>query len=237
MKICLLKCGSVFDTLQHISGDYHTMFLRFFNSNSIEISLDIYKVYHGEYPNDLSIYDGFISSGSLAGVYENDPWIKTYQEFIKKLYDSGYKHIGICFGHQMIAQALGGKVEKAKVGWGLGIKKAKIKEYKHWMNRLPADEINLIVSHQDQVVKLPSNATVLASNEHCPLSMFSVDEHFLGIQAHPEFTKKFSRAAIEYRRTIVDPGIIEKALESLSNSTDEKRVIKWIENFFKGSLH
>ena len=147
MKICLLKCGSVFKHLQHISGDYENMFARLFNNNSDEIELDIYRVFEGDYPKDLAQYDGFISSGSLISVYDDEAWIKTYQQFINKLYEKKYKHIGICFGHQMIAYALGGKVEKAKVGWGMGIKKATIKKYKSWMNNASVNKFSLIVSY------------------------------------------------------------------------------------------
>lgn len=133
----------------------------------------------------------------------------------------------------MIAQALGGRVEKAAIGWGLGIKNVAINTYLPWMDQIPGNELKLIFSHQDQVVELPPQARIIASSNHCPVSMFTVDGHFLGVQAHPEFTKEFSRAGIEYRREIVDSQIIEDALDSLSQSTDENHVIHWIENFIQ----
>lgn len=233
MKICLLKCGSVISDLQKIHGDYDDMFRNFFKNNNVNITLDVYKVFDGEYPENLSKYDGFLSSGSLASVYDDDPWIKVYRQFIKDLYDKEYKHAGICFGHQMIAHALGGKVERARQGWGMGIKKTTVKKYISWMNSRYINEFNLIFSHQDQVVELPPHATIIAANEHCPVSMFTVSGHFLGIQAHPEFTREYSRASIESRRKTVDAIITEHALDSLSLTTDEKFIAIWIENFFK----
>jgi len=232
MNICLLKCGSVFKHLEHISGDYNDMFARLFSNNSFDIKWDVFEVYKGNYPVNLTRYDGFLSSGSLSGVYEDDPWIKEYQTFVQRLFLEKYKHVGICFGHQMIARALGGVVEKAAQGWGLGIKTVTIHEIQPWMSPVPGKTIKLIFSHQDQVIKLPVNAQVIASSAHCPVTIFTVDDLFLGIQPHPEFSKAYSKATIEYRRESVERKTVENALASLVQTTDEKLLAHWIYNFF-----
>jgi len=233
MRICLLKCGSIYENLKEKFVDYDQMFIDVFQINAADISFDAFEVYNNAYPQNLQHYDGFLSSGSLASVYDPESWIKQYQTFVTGLHKEKRKHVGICFGHQMIAQALGGRVEKARQGWGMGIKETLLEQNLPWMNNSTKNPINLIVSHQDQVVKLPENAVVLAANVHCPVSMFMVGEHTLGIQAHPEFTRKYSKASIERRSNIVEPQIINEALQSLSLATDENLVIHWIENFFK----
>jgi len=235
MKICLLKCGTIYDSLKDRFVDYDVMFINSFRESAVNINFEVFDVYKGNYPPNLKKYDGFLSSGSLSSVYDDDPWIAQYQKFTVELYEKKYMHVGICFGHQMIAHALGGKVEKAKQGWGMGVKKAKIKRYTSWMNSFPENEFNLIFSHQDQVLQLPENSTILAGNNHCPFSMFTVNDHCLGIQAHPEFSKEYSRVSIGLRSKKVDQLIIKNALESLSKATDEKRIIHWIENFFRGT--
>ena len=233
MRICLLKCGSIYDNLKDKFVDYDQMFIDVFRKYAPAISFDIYEVYNKIYPENPAQYDGFLSSGSLSSVYDPEPWISQYQAFVARLHKEEKKHVGICFGHQMIAQALGGRVEKAGQGWGMGIKETMLKQNLPWMNNSTKNPIHLIVSHQDQVVQLPENAEVLAGNMHCPVSMFVVGDHTLGIQAHPEFSREYSRASIERRRNIVEAQIITEALDSLSLETDENLVIHWIENFFK----
>jgi GMP synthase-like glutamine amidotransferase len=233
MRICLLKCGSIYENLKDKFVDYDQMFIDVFRKYASNISFDVFEVFNKAYPEDFSQYDGFLSSGSLSSVYDPDPWIMQYQTYVVRLHKEKKKHVGICFGHQMIAQALGGRVEKARQGWGMGIKETLLEQNRPWMNSAAKNPINLIVSHQDQVVKLPESAKILAGNVHCPVSMFIVDEHTLGIQAHPEFTRAYSRASIERRSNVVDSKIIKESLESLSLPTDENLVIHWIENFFK----
>jgi len=233
MNICLLKCGSIYESFKNRFVDYDIMFINSFRESAVDINFEVFEVHKDIYPSNLTKYDGFLSSGSLSSVYHNDPWITKYQKFIVELFQKKQKHVGICFGHQMIAHALGGKVEKAKQGWGMGIKRATIKKYTSWMDGFLNDGFNLIVSHQDQVVKLPENSTILAGNDHCPFSMFTVTKYFLGIQAHPEFTKDYHLATIDLRSKKVDPLIIKNAKKTLSQPTDEKLIIHWIENFFR----
>jgi len=236
MRIGLLKCGSIYENLKDKFVDYDQMFIDVFRKYAPDISFDIFEVYNNIYPEDLTQYDGFLSSGSLSSVYDPEPWIARYQAYVAMLHKENKKHVGICFGHQMIARALGGRVEKARQGWGMGIKETMLEHNRPWMNNSTKNPINLIVSHQDQVIKLPENAELLAGNMHCPVSMFTVGEHTLAIQAHPEFSREYSKASIERRRNIVEPQIINEALHSLSLATDEDIVIHWIENFFKQSF-
>ena len=232
MKIGLLKCGKVHPELYPVYGDYDGMFKVYFSRYIPSIDLDVFDIVKGDYPPTLSGYDGFVSSGSLSAVYDNDKWIKEYQRFVVKLYEEQCKHVGICFGHQMIAQALGGKVERSERGWGMGIKKLSIYDRTSWTDN-DKKEIYLISSHQDQVTVLPKKARLLAGNSHCPFGIFSVDDHVFAIQSHPEFTITYHKASVELRRKSVSPDIIQQALNSMTKQTDEKIVAGWIKNFFE----
>ena len=232
MNICLLKCGSVRKELLHINGDHEDMFISLFNKYAPSLNLSVFDIQKENYPENLDQYDGYLSTGSPDSVYYNINWIKAYKNFTRELFLQHHKHVGICFGHQMIAEALGGKVEKSVRDWGIGIKSFQIFTYTPWMNNKVIENYRLIVSHQDQVVKLPENAEVIAGNDHCPIGIFTVGNHVLGIQQHPEFTKEYHIASINSRRNIIKPELIETALKSMDQNTDSGIVAKWIENFF-----
>ena len=233
MNICLLKCGNVRRDLLHVSGDHEDMFISLFQKYAPSVKLFVFDVQKDNYPNNLNDYAGFLSTGSPDSVYDDFTWINTYKSFTHKLFLNGHKHVGICFGHQMIAEALGGKVEKSERDWGIGIKRFQINSSTPWMNDEKLENYNLITSHQDQVVKLPENTKVISGNDHCPVGIFTIGDHVLGIQQHPEFTKEYHIASINSRRNIIKPELIKSALKSMDQKTDSNIVTKWIENFFK----
>ena len=233
MNICLLKCGNVQHDLLHVSGDHEDMFISLFQKYAPSVRLFVFDVQKDIYPNNLNDYVGFLSTGSPESVYDDFSWINTYKSFTHKLFLNGHKHVGICFGHQMIAEALGGKVEKSERDWGIGIKSFQIFSSTPWMNDKKLENYSLIVSHQDQIVKLPENTKVIAGNDHCPVGIFTIGDHVLGIQQHPEFTKEYHTASMNSRRNIIKPELIESALKTMDQKTDSGIVAKWIENFFK----
>jgi len=233
MNICLLKCGTVQPDQLDISGDHDDMFIALFRKYTPSLRFFVFDVQNENFPGGFDNFDGFLSTGSPDAVYQEKEWINAYKDFTYELFLHGKKHVGICFGHQMIARALGGKVEKSKRGWGIGIKTMKVHKFAPWMKGNELDYYSLIVSHQDQVVKLPENATTIAGNEHCPIGMFTVGDHVLGIQQHPEFTKEYHQASMNSRQHIIKPELIEVAQKSMNQQTDSAIVAKWIESFFK----
>lgn len=124
MKFALLQCDHVVEELRSRHGDVPDLFYNLFNRLAPEVFLDVFNVTKGEYPNLLNHYDGFIGSGARYSVYDKESWIIRFKEFVRTLYDHRKKFVGICFGHQMIAQALGGKCAKTDRGWGVGVKKS-----------------------------------------------------------------------------------------------------------------
>lgn len=234
MRIALLQCDHVAEELRPKHGDIPDLFSKLFRRAAPEVALDVFNVFKGEYPPETNPYDGFISSGSRYSVYEEQPWILRFREFVRKLYAQEKKFVGICFGHQMMAEALGGKCEKSDRGWGVGVKEVVIRKKMPWMQ--PAlDSYRLIVSHADQITKVPENGRVLGGNAHCPCSIYMVGENFLGIQAHPEFSADFEKDILEVRRDRIGQAAIDAALPTLTEKTDEADVTRWIVEFFKRS--
>ena len=232
MNIGLLQCDHVSEPFQHIISDYPQAFRDLFAKHAPDISLRIYDVCHGELPQSVEECEGYVITGSKHSVYEDIPWIHQLAEFVRQVHTQKHKLVGICFGHQIIAHALGGKVAKAQVGWGIGTKPVSIEHPKNWM--LPEKQTyHLLLSHQDQVMTLPEGAEALGGNEHCPISMIGVGEHLLGIQAHPEFTTAYAEALMDSRVERIGREPIQAAKATLNTPTDEATIAHWIEAFLK----
>ncbi len=232
MKIGLLKCDTVPRELFNLRGDYSDMFQKLFSDFFEDVEIVVYDVTRNEYPASLNEVAGYLSTGSRFAVYDNEPWIIRYRDFIKTLFEERKKFVGICFGHQMIAHALGGKVVKSDRGWGLGVKRVNILQDMPWMDP-PLSGYDLIVTHQDQVDALPPGAVLLGENSHCPFSMYQLNNHFLSMQAHPEFEADFVRELLQNRLKKIGRNVIDDALKSLHQRTNRMEVSRWIINFIR----
>ncbi|WP_076409693.1 GMP synthase [Shewanella sp. UCD-KL12] len=232
MNIGILQCDDVTEALQDKHGNYPEMFARLFNSVEEHLEFSTYRVIDGEFPESIDICDAYITTGSRYGANDSYEWIQELQTFICQLHHARKKLIGICFGHQMMAKALGGTVEKSSKGWGVGINTSRVTHTEEWMER-GHNEISLVVSHQDQVKQLPPGAVILAASEFCPHYMMQINQHFIGIQGHPEFSKLYSKDLMNARRDRIPHERIESGIESLSLSVDDKLVTQWLINFLK----
>ena len=154
MHIGILQCDHVVDQLMPTFGDYPDMFRRLLLSTDPSLQFTIYDLTRNEFPVSANDHDAWLITGSKWSTYDSDPWIRRAEEFIRELRAYKRRTVGICFGHQLIAQSLGGKVEQAShVGWGVGVHETEIKVQRPWMDP-PASTLSLLVSHQDQVTVL-----------------------------------------------------------------------------------
>ena len=142
--------------------------------------------------------------------------------------------IGICFGHQLIAESLGGRVEKATdKGWGVGVHIWKIINKREWMGDYSPADFSLRASHQDQVVEMPAESTLYASSDFCPIAGFQIGTHVLSMQGHPEFSKEYNRALIEKRVDRIGEKVVDIAIQSLKKEVDSNTVTAWMIDFIK----
>jgi len=234
MKVGILICDHVMEKLQPKFGDYPQMFNDLLHRLDEPLEVQYYSAIEQELPVDIDECDFYLTSGSRWGVNDEQPWIQALEEFIRALYESNKKFVGICFGHQLIATSLGGRVEKSPKGWGIGIAFGDVINSQQWM--IPAkDKVALVVSHQDQVTQLPPETQVLASNDFCPYSIIKVGDNFLGIQGHPEFSRQYSYALMDARRDRISAATIDIAIDTLVHEADDVLMMKWIINFIKQS--
>lgn len=226
MRIGLLQCDHVSRELMGIDGDYGDMFYRLLAVDPT-IELVTYDVAHGVLPDDPAECDGYVCTGSRHSVRDEEPWITELERLVRDIADEGLPYVGICFGHQMLAHALGGWVERAASGWGVGVHEVRVAEHRPWMT--PAtDTVRLSFMHQDQVVGVPNGGEVLASAEHCPVAVLQVGGSMVGFQAHPEFSPAYAAALIRARRSRLGDAVADEALASLAVPTDDTVVAHWM---------
>ncbi len=234
-RIGLLVCDHVRPEFLGIAGDYPDMFLRLFAEHP-EVELVVYDLPAGRFPDSLGECDGWITTGSKRSVYEDEDWILRFADLVRDAAERQRPFVGVCFGHQMLAHALGGRVERSERGWGVGVKTVEVTSREMWMGDHPSTYA-VLNSHADQVVEPPPGAEVLGGNEHCPVSMMRVGARMLGIQGHPEFVPAYSRALMEARRGVLIPEeVVEDGLETLDTAPDTTRLAEWIVGFLLGSV-
>ena len=237
LKVGLLLCDEVDESAQARYGTYAGMFSDGINAADDDLTFHPVRCYRGEMPDSPDDFDAFLITGSRHGVYDPLPWIAQLQDFVRRCRDYRKKTVGICFGHQLIAHALGGETRKADAGWGIGIHSTRITEPQAWMTNgeLHAPgKFNLVVVHQDQVVALPPGFRTIAENDFCPISMFVDDNIMLGIQGHPEFSREYCAFRIRARREIIGDDLYRQSLASLKGTAlDSGQVLAWVARFIR----
>ena len=235
MKIGILQCDRVREVLREQGFvEYPQVFMERFHAVDPNLEFRIYHCLDGELPGSVDECDGYVSTGSRFSVLDEDQWIRDLEGFVVSLVRARVPYIGICFGHQLLAQALGGKVARARVGWGVGVSRNTIEEPQWWMGNEPLSEVNLIVSHQDQVVEAPPEMKVIGGSDFCPVYFCVINDHALSIQGHPEFSRDYSRALMELRRDQIDSRVIEAGIDSLQWRVDDNEVFRWMVRFLEG---
>lgn len=222
MKIGILQTGRAPDDLLGKLGDYNTLFERLLDGNGFEFTT--FAVVDMVFPQAVSDCDGWLITGSRYGAYEDHPWIAPLEQFIRDIHDDGRPLVGICFGHQIIAQALGGKVEKYSGGWSAGYT-----EYDFDGQIIP-----LNAWHQDQVVEKPAAAKVIASTDFCKNAALVYGDRIWTVQPHPEFDAAFVDGLLKGRgKGIVPDEILEAASKKLERPTNSSEIAARIAAFFK----
>ena len=220
MRIGILKCGQSPEVIRAELGDYDTMFERMLAGRGFDF--DSYHVEAMEFPGDVHAADGWLLTGSRHGVYEDHEFIPPLEDFIRRAYAAGVPLVGICFGHQIVAQALGGRVEKYAGGWAVGPQ-----DYD-----FGGQKVTLNAWHQDQVVELPEGAEVIATNGFCENAALLYADRAFTVQAHPEFPDEFIAGLIEHRGSTVPEPLIDAARAGLGTA-DPASVADRIEAFFR----
>lgn len=230
----LLVCDHVSPELIDEFGDYPEMFSELLRPQGL--TLEMFDVISGELPESVDQCRAWMVTGSRYSVYDDEPWIETLKDFVSEIAESEGCYVGICFGHQMLAHALGGAVRRSERGWGVGVKSVDVVATRDWM--LPATgTYRILNSHADQVEALPEGGVLLAASEHCPIAMFEVGTRLLGIQGHPEFTPGYAETLLRRRRgSLIPEGVADAGLRTLTEEVDRELLASWVGAFLRGSF-
>ena len=232
MKLGILKTDAVRSEWVPDFGEYPDMFISLLGKVDPDLEFRVYDVEQGEYPADIDEVDAYLITGSKSSVYDDKPWIATLMAFVRELDHRRKKLVGICFGHQLVAQALGGKTEKSPKGWGVGLHTHSFNEVPRWHDDEDLD-FDILVSHQDQVVSNATGARVLAGSEFCENAVCQIGDHILTFQGHPEFVPEYSREIMEFRREMIGEQTYTDGMASLAVNPQRERVARWILNFLR----
>lgn len=208
MRIGILETGEVADALRERHGDYPAMFASLLGAVDPELEFATVSVVNGEMPVSPTQADAWLITGSRHGVYDDLPWIAPLKAFLRDCVARRAPVVGICFGHQILAEALGGTVVKSDKGWGLGVQDYDVTRRPAWMADLP-DRFSVRAVHQDQVVALPADATVLAKSAHCEYAALAYGDaerpYAISLQPHPEFGVDFLDELLTVRAGVAFP--------------------------------
>ncbi len=233
-KLGILLCDDTYPEIQQRHGAHETSFLKMFESiGYAPQDYDIWRCHADELPASAADADIWIVSGSKWSVYDNESWIFNLKEFIRQIDKTDKKILGICFGHQVIHEALGGKVEKCPKGWGLGAYPVKLNQSFCDLNK--DEEIRILAMHQDQVFRTAEEFEVIASSDFCPNAMTTKQNKILTLQAHPEFYGELFNMICERIRPKVGDDIVNNAIANSNRPDDRQRVRKVIKNFLFGA--
>lgn len=235
LRIGILCCDRVPDELRQRFGDYPDMFRRLLHATGLDPEFRAFDLVNQEWPPGTDACDAWLITGSRWSVTDQAAWINGAHEWIRRLHREHRPLVGICFGHQLIANALGGRAGRAAQGWGVGVHRVTIRAQTSWM--MPAaTRLCLPVSHRDQVHALPPGAQVLAASAFCPIAAFALEDHILGLQGHPEFEPAFVRQVMDRRREQLGETVYRTGLDSLDTPVDTTLAAGWIRRFLERAV-
>ncbi len=241
MRLGILQTGKVNEALVDRHGEYPGMFARLYRAADPSIETRDYAVVDGVLPGSPTECDAWLITGSRHGVYDDLPWIEPLKAFLRRARAAGVPVIGICFGHQIMAEAFGGRAEKSAKGWGVGVHDYALHpEAPGWMQGA-AGRVSVHALHQDQVTAIPDDATCLASSPFCEYAMLAYGDpetpDAISIQPHPEFDEGYMRDLVErIRGERLPHDAAEAALADLGAPVAGAEFVRWSLAWLRAAL-
>ncbi len=228
MRLGILEAGRPPRSLQPQFGEYPAMFRALLGEDAYDYAT--YRVFDGQWPDRPQACDAYLITGAAAGVYDPLPWIDELKAFLRAAKGRAAL-VGICFGHQVMAEAFGGLVRKSPKGRAIGVQEYQVQNSMAWMDG--RHRFRCAAAHQDQVVEVPRDAEVAAGNRFCPNGMLTyLDQPAMSLQLHPEFEPAFTAALMDGRLGEIYTEVeLAQGRASLEVPDDRAAVAEWIRGF------
>jgi GMP synthase-like glutamine amidotransferase len=198
-----------------------------------EWTYEVVPVKDGVLPASPEAFDGYVITGSPASVNDDSlPWVGQLLDFIRAVHAARQPLIGLCFGHQAVARALGGQVARNGAGWGLGTAPTNWHQQRPWMNP-PLTTTTLMAAHNEQVTRMPGGAECLGGSDFCPIGSMQIGQHIWTTQFHPEMPLVFMQALLAYLADKLDAATLARAHTSLNNAADVPLFGQWMVQFLE----
>lgn len=223
----ILQCGHSPDKIIEQYGPYDNLFKQLLGPDAF--NYQTYTVLDGVFPSSIDAADAWLITGSKHGVYEPLPWIAPLEEFVRTAFAAKMPMVGICFGHQLLTQALGGKVEKFSGGWIAGTREYQLDA------ETGLESAVLNAWHQDQVVELPENARALGSSDGCQYAAIAFSENTVSLQPHPEFENDYVEILLQERGDALPADSLQIAAASIGHNLTNKPIADWLRNVLYGN--
>lgn len=214
---------------QPLLGDYPELYAHLLRDQPVDTVS--FAAHRSELPESVTDCDGWLLGGGRRSVYEDERWIRDAEEFVRAAATAERPVVGVCFGHQLVASALGGDVVEADAGWGLGALTYDVARATPWFG---GESVTMIASHQDQVTLLPAGGAVWASADYCPVAGMTIGERIWTMQGHPEFTAAIAERLYAGRVGVLPEDDVAKALATLGRPLSNDTVAAAITLFVTG---
>lgn len=234
MKLTIIQTGEVPVSLRPQFGVYPPMFQRMFDEAGVAFEYETVAVFDGAPFPDPAELDGIIVTGSAAGVYDSHfAWMEPLRDFIRAAYAARTPMLGVCFGHQIMADALGGDVRKSEKGWGLGRHVYEVRSRPAFL-ATEAEALAIACSHQDQVITPPKEADVFLASAFTPnAGLLYRNGAAISLQPHPEFDDAYTIALAELRRGKVPDEVIDGAVASVAAPSHSRDMAGYVGAFLR----
>jgi GMP synthase-like glutamine amidotransferase len=226
--IGILLCAHLPAELQPLTGgDYDTVYRDLLRSGDPRVDTRAYDAINGELPASTEECDAWVLTGSPHDAFEDTAWIAVLRDFVVRAVADGARIAGVCFGHQLVATALGGTVERSG-GFAVGPHTMHV-EATEWFS---GGEVTINAMHRDVVTRLPAGARTIATGTSAEVPAFLVGDSVFCVQDHPEFGRALTAALIDSRRNLIGDETALAATERLGEiTTNGELVARWIVDF------
>lgn len=235
MKLNILLCDEFPGYLPEYIPSYVSMFTKLFDSTGEQMEYKVFRTLEGELPNleQLDKDSAYLIPGCNLGAYDDIDWIKDLIEWTRKAFDLGARLMGVCFGHQLIAYALGGDVKRSPKGWGIGMRESNIVDGEA-LKYFSDGKLRLLYNHHDQVTQLPDGATLISTSEFCPIESYRIGHQVMCFQGHPEYIPQYERHLLTNFAEGEPLDTCKRAMESLEGELHQGKIVaQWVKNVFR----